>query len=204
MLLRRQAIIANEDREDDEQAQRLLDAAEADAVAVADRRLLGRVRCTRARIDLDAGGLDGLEARLVDVFALLAESDDEFAVDALTTLALLHARQGRFDEAERLYQRAQSMNPGGDRLVQIEIDRVWNALTAGRVAAAVADAADTLDSAQQTKNPDLVAQAIEIAALATLASGDREVAHELASTTCCRTPQMRSPSSPSSPLFAET
>ena len=179
MVLRRQAIIASEYRGDDEQAQRLLDAAEADAVAVADRRLLGRVRCTRAGTDLDAGRLDGLEARLADAFALLEETDDEFAVDALATLATLHHRQGRFDEAERLYQRALSMNPHWYRLVQIEIDRTWCALTAGRVDAAVALAAGSLDSAQQTGNPDLIATAIEVAAHAALARGDREVAHEL-------------------------
>ena len=50
---------------------------------------------------------------------------------------------------------------------------------AGRVDAAVALAAGTLDSAQQTGNPDLVADAIEVAAQAALASGDEEVAHEL-------------------------
>ena len=74
MVLRRQAIIASEYRGDDKQAQRLLDAAEADAVAIADRALLGRVRCTRAGIDLDAGRLDGLEARLADAFSLLEET----------------------------------------------------------------------------------------------------------------------------------
>jgi predicted ATPase len=179
MVLRRQAIIASEYRGDDEQAQRLLDAAEADAVAVADQRLLGRVRCTRAEIDLDAGRLDGLDARLADAFALLAETDDEFAVDALSTLATLHSQQGRFDEAEQLYQRAQSMDPHWFRRVGIEIDRTWCALMAGRVDAAVSLAAGSLDSAQQTGNPDSVACATEVAAYATLASGDGEVAHEL-------------------------
>jgi predicted ATPase len=179
MVLRRQAIIASEYFRNDERAQRLLDAAEADAVALADRRLLGRVRCTRAGTDLDAGRLDGLEARLADAFALLAETDDEFAADALSILATLHSLQGRFDEAERVFQRAHSMNPHWGRLVEIEIDRTWCALMAGRVDAAVALAAETLDSAQQTGNPDLIAHAVELAAYAALASGDAEVAHEL-------------------------
>ncbi len=120
MLLRRQAIIASENRGDDDQAQRLLDAAEADAVAVADRRLLGRVRCTRAGTDLDVGRLDGLEARLADAFALLEETDDEYAVDALANLAILHSLQGRFDEAERVYQRAKTLHAHWFRLVEIE------------------------------------------------------------------------------------
>ena len=64
MVLRRQAIIASEDLGDDERATRLLDAAEADAIAVSDRQLLGRVRSTRASLDLDRGRWDGLEARL--------------------------------------------------------------------------------------------------------------------------------------------
>jgi predicted ATPase len=179
MVLRRRAIIACDYRGDAEQAQRLLDAAEADAVAVADRCLLGRVRCTRAGIDLEVGRLDGLEARLADAFALLEEAEDEWAVDALATLATLHAMQGRFDEAERLNQRARSMNPHWFRRVQIEVDRTWCALNAGRVDAAVALTAGLLDSAEQTGNPDPIALAIEVAAYAALASGDAEVAHEL-------------------------
>jgi predicted ATPase/class 3 adenylate cyclase len=179
MVLRRQAIIANEYRGDDEQAQRLLDAAEADAVAVADAQLRGRVRCTRAGIDLDVGRPNGLDARLADAFALLEEIDDEFAVDALATLAALHSLHGRFGEAERLYPRAQSMNPHWFRRVQIELDRTWCALMMGRVDAAVTLAAETLDSAEQTGNADLIEHAIEVAARAALASGDVEVAHEL-------------------------
>jgi predicted ATPase len=179
MVLRRQAIIASEYRGDDDQAQRLLDAAEGDAVAVADQRLLGRVRCTRAEIDLDAGRLDGLDARLADAFALLAETGDEFAIAALSTLATLHAEQGRFAEAEQLHQRAQSMNPHWFRGVGIETDRTWCALMAGRVDAAITLAAGSLDSAQQTGSLDAVACATEVAAYAALASGDVEVAHEL-------------------------
>ena len=179
MVLRRQAIIASEYRGDDEHAQRLLDAAEADAVAVADRRLLGRVRCTRAGIDLDAGRLEGLDARLADALALLEGTDDEFVVDAIANVANLNARQGRFDEAERLYERAHSMNAHWYRRVENEIDRAWNALAAGRIDAAIALAAGSLDSAQQTGHADLVAHAIEVGAQAALASGDEEVAHEL-------------------------
>ena len=179
MVLRRQAIIAGEYRGDDEQAQRLLDAAEADAIAVDDRRLLGRVRCTLAGIDLDVGRLDGLErgwpTRSPCSRRLMTSSPSMRS----SILATLHSRQGRFDEAERLYQRAQSMNPHWGRMVEIEIDRAWNALMAGRVDAAVALAAGTLDSAQQTGNLDLVAAAIEVAAYGALASGDEEVAHEL-------------------------
>jgi ATP/maltotriose-dependent transcriptional regulator MalT len=137
------------------------------------------VRCTRAFTDLDAGRVNGLDARLADAFALLAETDDEFAVDALSTLATLHSQQGRFDEAERLYQRAKSMNPHWFWRVGIEIDRTWLALMAGRVDAAIALAAESLDSAHQTGNLDPVTHATEVAAYAALANGDVEVAHEL-------------------------
>jgi predicted ATPase len=179
MVLRRQAIIALEYREDDKLAQRLLDAAEADAVALADQQLIGRVRCTRASADLDAGRLDGLDTRLVDAFALLAETEDNFAVDALSILATLHCQQGRLDEAEHLYRRAQAMNPHWFRGIGIEVDRTWFALMAGRVDAAIALAARSLDLAEQTGSPDHVAVATDVAAYAALANGDVEVAHEL-------------------------
>ncbi len=123
MVLRRQAIIASAYRGDDEEAQRLLDAAEADAIAVGDRRLLGRVRSTRAGIDLDVGRLDGLERRGCPTrSALLEESDDEYAVDALGALAALHSLRGRFDEAERLSQRARPLDE--PTLVPAVADRV--------------------------------------------------------------------------------
>jgi predicted ATPase len=179
MMLRRQAIIASSYRGDDEQAQRLLDAAEADAIAVGDRRQLGRVRCTRAGIDLDVGRLDGLDARLSDAIALLEEMDDEYAVDALSILATLQALQGRFDQAERLCRRGLAMNPHWFRRIQIEYERTWNALTTGRVDAAVALAAEVLESARQTGNTDLVADGMEVAAHAALARGDPEVADAL-------------------------
>ena len=179
MVLRRQAIIASEYHGDDEQAQRLLDAAEADAIAVGDRRMLGRVRSTRAGIDLDVGRLDGLDARLSDAIALLEETDDEYAVDALGALATLHSLQGRFDEAERLSQRRLSIKPHWFRRMEIEYERTWTALMTGRVDAAAARAAETLEAAQQTGNTDLVAHGIEVAAHAALARGDAEVAHAL-------------------------
>jgi hypothetical protein len=71
------------------------------------------------------------------------------------------------------------MHPHWFRLVQIEIDRTWDALMTGRVDTAAALAAETLDSAQQTRNVDLVSHAIELAAHTALANGDAAVAHEL-------------------------
>jgi predicted ATPase len=179
MVLRRQAIIATELLADDVRTQQLLDAAEADAIAVADQELLGRVRGTRANLDLHALRLDGLDDRLADALALLEATGDEYAADVLATQAAVSCSRGRFDEAERLYDRALSMTAHWFRRVHLELDRTWCALMSGRIDVASTRAAASLDLAERTGDSDLVAHAVEAAARAALASGQTEVAHEL-------------------------
>ena len=77
---------------DPKRAMRLLDTAEADALAISDRHLLGKVRGTRAGLDLDEGRLEGLEPRLWDAVALLEETGGDYVANVLTTLAILHTR----------------------------------------------------------------------------------------------------------------
>ena len=55
----------------------------------------------------------------------------------------------------------------------------WCMLLAGRIDVAAGRAATTLDLAEQTGDTDLIASAIEIAALAALAGGDADVSREL-------------------------
>ena len=95
MVLRRQGIIAREQLSDYERAVRLLERAEADAVAVSDQHLLGRVRCTRAELDLDEGQIEGLELRLWDAIALLEEAGGEDVSFVLASLASFHADRAR-------------------------------------------------------------------------------------------------------------
>ena len=127
-----------------------------------------RPRCRPAR---RAGGA------LADAFALLEET--EFAIDALTILALLHAHQGRFDEAEHLYQRAQSMNPHWFRRVQNECQRTWCALMAGRVDAAVALVSGTQTRPNRRATPSSSRAPSKSPLRPRSAREDEEVAHQL-------------------------
>lgn len=179
MVLRRQAIIAAEQMGDDERAMRLLDAAESDAIAIADRDLLGRVLATRATTDLNAGRLEGIDARLTEAVAMLEESGGDYVANALTSLAMLAVRQARFDEAEDLFARAAAAGPMWFQRIHLQEERAWCALSAGRIDKAARHAASALDQAEQSGNVDLIAHAIEIAGLAAMANGDIEVAGEL-------------------------
>ena len=67
----------------------------------------------------------------------------------------------------------------GSKRVQIEAVGAWCMLLAGRIDVAAGRAATTLDLAEQTGDTDLIAGAIEIAALAALAGGDADVSREL-------------------------
>lgn len=179
MVLRRQAIIASEQLGDYDRAMRLLDCAEADALAISDQHLLGKVRGTRAGLDLDAGRLDGLESRLSDAIALLEAAGGDYVANVLTTLGMLYAQRAEFDQAEDALLRAHDANRDWFQNVEIELSRAWCSLLVGRLDVAAVRAATTLDLAEQTGDTDLIAHAIEIAALAALAGGDVEVSQEL-------------------------
>jgi hypothetical protein len=179
MVLRRQGIIAREQLGDYERAVRLLERAEADAVAVADQHLLGRVRCTRAEVDLDEGQIEGLELRLWDAIALLEEAGGEDVSFVLASLASFHADRAEFDMAEQVLARARDANRHWFQGVQIDVIGAWCALLAGRIDVAAGRAATTLDLAEQTGDTDVIAGAIEVAALAALAGGDAAVSREL-------------------------
>ena len=166
MVLRRQAIIASEQLGDYDRAMRLLDCAEADALAISDQHLLGKVRGTRAGLDLDAGRLEGLEARLWDAIALLEAAGGDYVANVLTTLGMLHTQRAEFDRAEDALLRAHDANRDWFQSVEIELSRAWCSLLAGRLDVAAVRAATTLDLAEQTGDTDLIAHAIEIAALA--------------------------------------
>ena len=75
--------------------------------------------------------------------------------------------------------RAHDANRDWFQNVEIELSRAWCSLLVGRLDVAAVRAATTLDLAEQTGDTDLIADAIEIAALAALAGGDVEVSQEL-------------------------
>ena len=126
MVLRRQAIIAAEDHRDDERAFRLLASAEADAIDLGDRQLLGQVRATRAGVEFESGRVDGLEPTLWDAIALLEETGGANVDDALTTLADVCILQARFDEGDELLTRATASNPDWLLRMRIEHERAWS------------------------------------------------------------------------------
>jgi predicted ATPase/DNA-binding SARP family transcriptional activator len=179
MVLRRQAIIASEDLGDDERAMRLLDAAEVDASAVCDRQLLGRVRATRAALDLDRGRLDGLETRIRDAITMLEESGDPFVASALLTLAELNLIRGEFDHAADLLSCAAAANPPWSVRAHIELGHAWCDLTAGRVDSAATRAATTLELAERLEDLHLVGHAVGVAGMAALARGESALAGEI-------------------------
>ncbi len=179
MVLRRQAIIAAEDHRDDERAFRLLASAEADAIDLGDRQLLGHVRATRAGVEFESGRVDGLEPTLWDAIALLEETGGAYVADALTTLADVCILQARFDEGDELLTRATASNPNWLLRMRIEHERAWCALMAGRVESAASWAASALDMAERSEDTDLIAHAVEVAAYAALARGETALASEL-------------------------
>jgi predicted ATPase len=178
-VLRRQAIIASEDQGDYERAFDLLDLAEADATAIGDRQLLGRVRATRAGVDYDRGHLDALEADLGDAIALLEETGDNYAADALITLASVYVQRAQFLQADESLMRAAGAHPHWSRRIMIEQMRAWNSLMWGQIESAASSAAATLDMAEQSENTDLLAGAVEVAAYASLAQGETELSRQL-------------------------
>ena len=178
-VLRRQAIIASEDQGDYQRAFNLLDLAEADAVALADRQLLGRVRATRAGVDYDRGHLDALEADLWDAITLLEETGDNYAADALTMLANVYVQRAQFVQADEILTRAAAAKPHWSRRMMIEQIHAWNALMRGQIESAASRAASALDMAERSENTDLVVGAVEVAAYAALAQGQAAVARQL-------------------------
>jgi len=180
MVLRRQAIIACEQFGDDERWTRLLDDAEADAIAVSDNQQLGRVRATRAGLCFEHRGPEGLDiSYLRDAIVLLERSADEHLAGAVTTLANQYIWRAQCDQADELLDRAVASNPTWFQRVQIEESRAWCALLAGRIEFAASRAATTLDMAERSEDPDLICYAIEIAAYAALARGEVALAGEL-------------------------
>jgi predicted ATPase/DNA-binding SARP family transcriptional activator/tetratricopeptide (TPR) repeat protein len=179
MVLRRQAILASEYFGDDERTARLLDASEADAIAVSDDQVLGMVRATRAGLDLDRGRLDGVEIRLRDAIVLLEQSGGEYVANALTSLAELYMFRAQFDQADEQLIQAAAANPFWYQRVQIEELRAWCALFSGRIESAASLCTTTLDMAERTGDPDLICDAIEVAAYAALARGETALAGEL-------------------------
>jgi predicted ATPase/DNA-binding SARP family transcriptional activator len=178
-VLRRQAILACENFGDDERTARLLDAAEADAIAVSDDQLVGEVRATRAGLDVDRGWLDGVEIRLRDALVLLEQSGGEYVANALTSLAQLYIFRAQFDEADERLIHAAAANPFWYQRVQIEEVRAWCALCAGRIESAASLGATALDMAERSGNPELICGAIEVPAYAALARGETALAGEL-------------------------
>ncbi len=179
MVQRRQAIIANEDFGDDDRSMRLLDAAEADALAIADRQLLSMVQVTRLTFDQSHGRLDGVEKGLRDAIGVLEEFGDEFVANALTALGDLYLFRGQFDAAEEVFERAARAAPNWYQDVVINQELAWCALLSGRVELAATRAATNVEMAERTENPDLIAHAIEVAAYAALARGESQVASGL-------------------------
>ena len=180
MVLRRQAIIASEQLGDYDRAMRLLDCAEADALAISDQHLLGRVRGTRAGLDLDEGRLEGLESRLWDAIALLEEAGGDYVANVLTTLAILHTRSRSSSTGRRRCSGALTMPTAiGSKACRSKRRGRGAPCSAGRIDVAADRAATTLDLAEQTGDTDLIADGIEIAALAVLAGGDADVSREL-------------------------
>ena len=149
-VLRRQAIIAAEEFQDDAELTRLLDSAEADALAVSDRQVLAEIRATRAAFDLDGGRLDGLETRLREAVAFLEEFGDGFVANTLTSLAALHRFRAEFDRAEEALTRAAAANPTWFQRGHIEVERAWCALIAGRIESASTRAVTALDLAERS------------------------------------------------------
>ena len=178
-VLRRQAIIAAEEFQDDAELTRLLDSAEADALAVSDRQVLAEIRATRAAFDLDGGRLDGLETRLREAVAFLEEFGDGFVANTLTSLAALHRFRAEFDRAEEALTRAAAANPTWFRRGHIEVERAWCALIAGRIESSSTRAVAALDLAERSGNSDLICHAIEVGAWVALARGETELARQL-------------------------
>ena len=182
-VLRRQALIASDDLGDHERAIRLFDLAEADAIAVNDRSLLGRIWANRAVHDLVRGRYDGVERRLRDAAALLEESGDPYVADTQVTLACVYARQARFDQANELLTRAAAADMPWFFRINTELIRTLLALKTGNVDSASEYAAKTLDMAERSEDPDLIHGAVLNAAMAALARGETALAREL----CVRT-----------------
>jgi predicted ATPase len=179
MVLRRQAIIANEDFADDERSMRLFDAAEADALAIADRQLLSMVRVTRLGFDQTYGRLDGVEDGLQEAIAVLEEFEGEFLSNALTSLGELYFFRAQFDSAEKVFERAARGSPVWYRRVVLEEELAWCALLSGRIELAATRAVQSLEMAERSGDPTLLAHAINVAANAALASGDTSSASQL-------------------------
>jgi len=182
MVLRRQAIIASEDVNDDARATRLLDAAAADATALNDRSLLGRIQSNLA-VQLLHGpeyvGFEDLDRRLCEAIALLEECADPYVSESLLELAYLYTRHGKFDQTEDLLSRAEAVHPPWFVLIKIEMQRALCALSAGRVGLATTHAAKALDMAEQSGDPEWIAQAGGVAAGAALARGETALAEQL-------------------------
>ena len=182
MVLRRQAIIASEDAGDDERARHLLEAAAADATVLNDRSLLGRIRSILAfhtGHGPQSGRFEDLELRLCEAITLLEECGDPYVSEPLVWLADLYARHGKFDQTEELLSRAEAVNPPWFVLIKIEIQRAMCALSANRVELATTHAAKALEMAEQSEDPEWIAQAGGVAAIAALARGEIALAEQL-------------------------
>jgi predicted ATPase len=179
MVLRRQAILADEDEGDAERARQLLEAAAADASVLNNRALLGRIQSNLAFV-IDPGPKDRrFEQLLCEAIKLLDECGDSYVSEPLTWLANLYARRGRFDQTEELLNRAEAVNPPWFVLIKIEMQRAMCALLAGRVELVGAPAARALEMAEQSGDPEWIAQAGGVAATGALARGEIALAEQL-------------------------
>jgi len=183
VVLRRQALIAIGDLGDANRAYELLDAAEADAIAMNDGALRGRIQSNRADIDLSLGRDDGIEVRLYDAIALLEEFGDTYFSVTLQTLADLCVTRAKYEEADELLRRAEATEPPWHELLNIKLRRTGLALTRGQVDSASEHAASALDLAERSEEPEFVNSAVLAAAWVALARGEIALAEEL----CTRT-----------------
>ena len=109
-----------------------------------------------------------------------AGGDDVAAVLASLASFCTSAHAPKFDMAEQVLERARDANRHWfQRGGRSNVAGAWRTLLAGRIDVAAGRAATTLDLAEQTGDTDLIASAIEIAALAALAGGDADVSVEL-------------------------
>ncbi|MGI9052473.1 MAG: hypothetical protein ACR2HQ_07485 [Ilumatobacteraceae bacterium] len=110
---------------------------------------------------------------------MLEETDDEYLASTLTSLADLYVELGRFDEAEDVIARTLAREVHWYQRVHVQLVQTWCALLRGRVDDATILAVATMDVAERSENPDLIAHAIEGAAFAAMARGELELASEL-------------------------